>query len=192
MALEDIFRALDQQADDEVEQLLQEARDHAEVIAADAEEQAESVRVAHVNEVERVTRARATQTANAARLEARKRIAAVKQAAIEHAFDSADARLHEARAMGTYPVVFRALLKEALEDVDGDFTVKVDPADVDLARSALADMGADGSVEADLSTAGGLAVDTSGGRIIRRNTLEDRLQKVREIDQAAVAERIFS
>lgn len=192
MALEDIFKALDQQADDEVEELLQEARDHADVIAADAEEQAESIRVAHVNEVERVTRARALQKANAARLEARKSISAVKQAAVEQAFDRASARLHEARTKGNYPEVFHALLKEALEGVDGDFTVEVDPADADLARSVLAEAGAGGSVKADLSTAGGLAVDTSGGRIIRRNTLEDRLERVREIDQAAVAEHIFS
>lgn len=192
MALEDIFKALDQQADDEVEQILQEARDHAEVIAADAEAQAESIRIAHVNEVERVTRTRASQSVNAARLEARKRIAAVKQHAIEKAFDRADEKLAGVRGGGRYQQVFQALAQEALTGVDGAFKVEVDPADSELARSTLAGMGLSGEVVSDLKTTGGLVVDLSGGRIIRRDTLEDRLSKVRELDQAAVAERIFS
>jgi vacuolar-type H+-ATPase subunit E/Vma4 len=192
MALEDIFKALDQQADDECEQILQEARDHAEVIAADAEAQAESIRTAHVAEVEKVTRARASQTANAARLEARKRVAAVKQQAVEHAFDRAAEKLGAVRASDRYASVFTALSKETLAGVEGDFTIEVDPADADLARSVLVATGERGSIAADLSTNGGLVVGMSGGRIVRRNTLEDRLEKVRELDQAAVAERIFS
>ncbi len=192
MALEDIFRALDQQADDECEQILQEARDHADVIAADAEAQAESIRAAHVAEVEKNTRARASQGVNAARLEARKRVAGVKQRAVERAFERATEKLREVRATGRYPDVFAALTREAVAGVNGDFSVVVDPADADLARSVLSQIGATGTVETKLSTTGGLVVDTSGGRIVRRNTLEDRLQKVRELDQAAVAERIFS
>ena len=192
MALEDIFKALDQQADQECEQILQEARDHADVIAADAEEQAENLRQAHVSEVERVTRARASQTVNAARLEARKRIAAVKQQAVEHAFDRANAMLKDVRGSSRYSQVFDALVKETLAGVEGDVTVGVDPADAEIARATLAQMGVNANVASDISTTGGLVVVMSGGRIIRRNTLEDRLAKVRELDQAAIAERIFS
>ncbi len=192
MALEDIFKALDQQADNECEQILQEARDHAEVIAVDAEAQAEGIRTAHVADVEKVTRARASQNVNAARLDARKKVAAVKQQAVEHAFQRAGEKLRAVRGSDRYAAVFAALAKEALAGVDGEFAVEVDPADADLARSTLAQMGANAAVVPDLSTTGGLVVDTAGGRIVRRNTLEDRLGKVRELDQAAVAERIFS
>lgn len=192
MALEDIFKALDQQADDECEQILQEARDHADVILADAEAQAEALRLAHVAEVEKVTRSRASQTVNAARLEARKKVAAVKQQAVEHAFDRASEKLRSVRGSDRYQQVFTALTKEALTGIEGEFSVEVDPADTELARSVLAQTGASAQVVPDLSSAGGLVVDTSGGRIVRRNTFEDRLDKVRELDQAAVAERIFS
>ncbi len=192
MALEDIFKALDQQADDECEQILQEARDHAQVIAADAEAQADSIRSAHVADVEKVTRARASQNVNAARLEARKRVAAVKQQAVEAAFERAAEKLKAVRGNERYPQVFAALAKEALTGIEGEIVVEVDQADADLARSALAQSGMSGTVETGISTSGGLVVDTSGGRIVRRNTLEDRLEKVRELDQAAVAERIFS
>ena len=192
MALDDIFKALDQQADDECEQILQEARDHAEVIAVDAEAQAEAIRTAHVADVEKVTRARASQKANAARLEARKRVAAVKQQAVEHAFARASEKLRDVRGSGRYPQIFAALSAEALSGVDGEYTVEVDSADADLARSVLSGMGSSAAVETDISTTGGLVVDTSGGRIVKRNTLEDRLGKVRELSQAAVAERIFS
>ncbi len=45
---------------------------------------------------------------------------------------------------------------------------------------------------ADLDTAGGLVVDTGGGKIIRRNTLEDRLDRVSQFLQADVARVLFS
>jgi len=191
MALEDIFKALDQQADEECEQILQEARDHADVIAADAEEQAESIRQAHVNEAERITRARASQTVNAARLDARKRVAAVKQRAVELAFERAGDRLKVVRGSEKYPATFKALATEALAGTTGSVTVRVDPGDAELARSIVGD-NLNVAVSADMPTAGGLAVVMSGGRIVRRNTLEDRLAKVRDLEQAAVAERIFS
>lgn len=192
MALEDIFRALDEQADEECERILQEARDHAAMIVADAEQQAEGVRQAHVGEVERVARAKASQVVNAARLEARKRVAAVKQAAIEHAFARSGELLGGVRSSATYPQLFESLAREALAGVQGEATIEVDPTDEELARATLVRLGTAGEVKADISTAGGLVVNTSGGRIIRRDTLEDRLEKVRELDQAQVAEHMFS
>jgi vacuolar-type H+-ATPase subunit E/Vma4 len=192
MALEDIFRALDEQADAECEQLLREARDHGDVILADAEEQAEAIRTARVADAERVTRARASKSVNAAKLEARKRVAAVKEQAVGAAFTRATELLLGVRASERYPAAFQAMAKEALEGLEGDIEVIVDPADEALASKTLASLGVGARMSADASTAGGLVVVLPGGRITRRNTLEDRLDKVSEQAQAAVAEIIFS
>lgn len=192
MALDDIFKALDQQADEECEQILREAHDHATVIAADAEEEAEAIRTARVSEVERMTRLRAAQSVNAAKLDARKRVAAVKQKGVERSFDRAIAILGGVRTSERYSVVFRALAEEALAGVEGDVVVLVDPADEKLASETLAALGVTATVKPELSTAGGLAVVLEGGRIVRRNTFEDRLSKVRERAQAAVAEIVFA
>lgn len=192
MALDDIFKALDQQADEECEQILREAHDHADVIQADAEEQADAIRDARVADAERLTRMRAAQTVNAAKLEARKRVAAVKQRGVERSFERAEGLLGESRASEQYPAVFRGLAEEALAGVTGDIAVLVDPADEKLAADTLAALGVAATVKPELSTSGGLVVVLEGGRIVRRNTFEDRLTKVRERAQAAVAEIVFA
>lgn len=192
MALDDIFRALDEQADEECEQILKEAEEHAVIIAADAEDQAETIRQAHVAETERITRSKASQSVNAAKLEARKRVAGVKQKAVQRAFERSEAMLDKVREDGRYDGVFRRLTEEALTGVEGHAVVQVDPADEARARAAVEALGADAEVRAELSTAGGLVVLVDNGRIIRRNTLEDRLSKVRELYQAKVAERLIS
>ena len=55
MALEDIFRALEEQADKEIQEILQDASDPVEAIEEDASEEAASMRERLVGDMERVT-----------------------------------------------------------------------------------------------------------------------------------------
>jgi len=192
MALEDIFRALDEQADKEVEDILATARAQAEAIEADAEEQAAGICSACVEHTESAMQRKAAKQTNAARLEGKKKVASVKEAAVSDAFDKAAERLVSLRTSDTYPAVFKSLVSEAMAGVSGDVALLVDPADEALARQTLGELGIDAEVRAELSTSGGLAVLTGNGRIMRRNTLEDRLDKVRHSIRSDVAEILFS
>lgn len=192
MALEDIFKALEEQAARDIEQIMDDARSHAQAIIGEAEEQAAQVRANRVVDAERVARARSTHGLNAARLEARKRQAGVKERSIEAVFDEALERLRGARGDAAYREVFRQLAMEALDGVDGDFEVLVDPADEALAAEVLASLGKQARIRSDISTAGGLVVVTGGGTVSRRNTFEDRLDKLRSTAQADVAEIVFA
>jgi V/A-type H+-transporting ATPase subunit E len=192
MGLEDIFKALEEQADKDSEAVLAEARAHAEAIIGEAESSANRSREAHVAAAEKAARSRSTQDLNSVKLEARKQLAGVKERAVNDAFDAALGQLSGIRARADYPAAFRALADEALAGLEGEFVVLVDPADADLARSVLAERGLSAEVRPDLSTTGGLAVSLDGGRIMRRNTLEDRLDKLRGHAQAEVAEILFT
>ncbi len=192
MALEDIFRALDEQADKEREDILATARAQAEAIKADATEEAAAICSACVEHTESAMQRKAAQLTNAARLEGKKKVASVKEAAVGDTFGKAAERLDSARDHDSYPRVFKALLSEALAGVSGDVVVLVDPADEALARETLADIGVESEVRPELSTSGGVAVLTGGGRIMRRNTFEDRLEKVRNSIQSEVAEILFT
>lgn len=191
MALEDIFRALEEQADKDVEAVLAEARAHAAQITDDAKSEAEATKQNRLAEAERVARSKSTQSLNSVRLEARKKIASVKDQAVTQVFDESLEALAKVRSGKDYADVFAALAREATAGVEGDFEVLVDPADVDLAKGTLTKLGLSAPVKGELSTAGGLVVVTEGGRVLRRNTLEDRLAKFRGIAQADVAEIVF-
>lgn len=192
MALEDIFRALEDQATQDIEQIMADANAHAQAITDEAEQQAASVRSTRVLDAERQARARSTHGLNAARLEARKRQAGVKEQAIERVFDDALERLAAVRADAGYREVFARLAQEALRGVDGDFEVLVDPADVGIAEETLRSMGRSAPVRGDISTRGGLVVVTQGGSVSRRNTFESRLEKLRSVAQADIAEIVFA
>ena len=192
MALEDIFRALDEQADKECEDILSTARAQAEAIVADAEEQAAGVCQACVDHTATAMERKSTKQINAARLEGKKKVASVKEAAVSEAFDKAADSLSSARSQASYPAVFKVLVQEAIAGVTGDMVLLVDPADEALGRQVLDELGVDAAVKADLSASGGVAVLTGNGRIMRRNTFEDRLDKVRHSIQSEVAEILFS
>ena len=192
MALDDIFRALEEQAQKEREDILSAARAQADAIAEDAAEQAEGLCAARVEKTETIAKLKAAKTMNAVRLEAKKQVASIKDAAVAEAFDTAGDQLASARASEWYTDVFRSLVQEAAEGVSGEVVLLVDPADADLAKSAAADLGIDVEVRGELSTKGGVAVLTGDGRIVRRNTFEDRLEKVRQLVQSDVAEILFS
>ncbi len=126
------------------------------------------------------------------RLESRKRVAAVKEKAVRDTFDGALEALSQVRARPDYPQVFGALLDEAIESVEPDWELLVDPADVELARSTLAAKGLNVGVRGEISTAGGVVIAMHEGTVTRRNTLEDRLDKLRGKAQADVAELLFA
>ncbi|MBW6467901.1 MAG: V-type ATP synthase subunit E [Coriobacteriia bacterium] len=192
MALEDIFRALDEQADKECEDILATARAQAEAILADAEEQAAGICSACVEHTESAMQRKTAKQTNAARLEGKKKVASVKEAAVSDAFEKSAERLASIRTRDTYPGIFKSLVSEAFAGVSGDMVLLVDPSDEALARQALDELGVDAEVRTELSTSGGVAVLTGNGRIMRRNTLEDRLDKVRNFIQSDVAEILFS
>ncbi len=192
MALEDIFRALEEQAEREREEILSAARAQAEAIEADATDQAARICSACVENADATLDLRSAREVNAARLEAKKRVAKVKQEAVAAAFERAAVSFEGLRSSPEYREVFRTLAAEALDGVDGSVRVLVDPADEELARATLADMGVEAEVDTSLTSHGGLVVAMDGGRVMRRNTVEDRLSKVEAGIQSRVAEIFFS
>ncbi|MBA4371165.1 MAG: hypothetical protein C0418_06285 [Coriobacteriaceae bacterium] len=192
MALEDIFTALEEQAGEECAEILESAREQVSVIAEEAAEEAATIRNRRVENAERAATAVTGRQLNAARLEAKKRVASVKEAAVRDVYERALADLGKVRGAAGYEALFRDLAAEALEGVSGQLDVLVDPADAKLGEKVLADLAPGASVRGDISTAGGLVVVFEGGRIMRRNTLEDRLEKSRRWSQAQVAEMLFA
>lgn len=192
MAIEDIFRALEEQADRDCRDILDGAKATAKGIEADAKAEADAIKAGKVAAADAVARTKAGQIVNAAKLANMKEMAAAKDRGIAAVYDKAGETLAGLRGTLGYAKLFKALAEESLTGITAkDVVVKVDPADKALAEATLKELGVNGTVEASLSTSGGLVVLTSGGRIRRRNTLEDRLGKVRSTRQAEVAEILF-
>jgi vacuolar-type H+-ATPase subunit E/Vma4 len=190
MAIEDIFRALEQQADQEIAEMLDAARQQAVGIEEDGEAQGAFIRQEKVDGARQQVAGRVARVINAARLDARRGIAGVREKAIEDAYGQALAGLDTLRSRPDYPALFRALAEEALAGIEGEVTLVVDPADSQLAAKVIADLGLTATVDATASTRGGLTVLADAGTMVRRNTIEDRVEKYRAVGESAVAEAL--
>lgn len=192
MAIEDIFRALEEQADEECRMILEGAKAQAKAIEEEAREEAKRIRDRRVEVADASVRARAQHLLNAARLENRKATAAAKDDGVEGVFIEAGRQLAALRGTPEYERIFRKLADEALADVSGDVVVHVAAADAKLATTVLAESGHKGEVEGDLDTTGGLVVVSNNGTVIRRNTFEDRILKARPLVQSQISETLFA
>jgi V/A-type H+-transporting ATPase subunit E len=192
MAIEDIFRALEEQADAEVSEVLRIAQVQADAIVHEATDEAERITQARVQAAEESGRARTAKTVNAARLQARRDLAAVRDEAVDRVFTLAAEKLAATRGSASYEAVFKALAEEAMAGVEGECELLVASADAELAKRVVGEIGARCTVSPTLDTIGGVVVASDGGRIVRQNTFESRLAKVRGLAQAKVAEVLTS
>lgn len=188
MAIEDIFRALEEQADSECRDILNAADIQAASIVEEARSEAERILQRKLDAVEESVRARAGKIVNDARLEAKRALAQVREQLVNEVFDAAAARLRALREEAEYERVFRGLAEEALAGADGPCVVTVAPQDAELAKKVLGDLGVQAEVKTEGGMSGGLIVSLHGGRVVRKNTFESRLLKVRTSAESAVAE----
>jgi vacuolar-type H+-ATPase subunit E/Vma4 len=179
MAIEDILRALDEQADSDCRTLVEHAKQQAKSILADAKAEADRVQAAKVGSTETQVRSRAVQIVNAAKIERRRRVSAAQDAGVDKVYSDAGAVLAGSRGTKEYETI-------------GDVSIQVAPDDVALAKTVMADLGLKGEVDSSAKILGGLTVISSAGRVYRRNTFDDRLAKVRKHVQSEVAEILFA
>lgn len=188
MAIEDIFKALDEQADAEVESILRVATMQAGAIDDEAHEEAERIIAEKVGAAEAAARIKSDKTLNAARLKARRELASVRDAAIEQVFDVAAAELAGLRGTPAYEAAFAGLLAEATADAAEDCEVRVAPADAALAERLVSQAGLRCRVVPGLDSIGGVVVALSDGHVLRINTFESRMAKVRGLAGATIAQ----
>lgn len=192
MAIEDIFRALEEQADAEVNQILHVATVQADAVEHEARDEAERITKSRIALAEDAVRAKAAKAVNAARLQVRRDLAEVRDGAVDSVFAKAAERLAAMRGTPEYERVFTALAEEALSSIDVECELQVAAADAALAKKVAAKLGAAATVSPTLDTIGGLVISTHDGRVVRRNTFESRLLKVRSLAGARVAEVLTS
>jgi vacuolar-type H+-ATPase subunit E/Vma4 len=170
MALDDLLRAIEAEADEE--RLLAEremaASAAAVVDAARREAPIREAQLAGAPEAE--SRAAAERVRALARLQAAVAVRVAREEAYVSLLGRVRENLSALRGSAAYPQVFRSLLDESRAALPEAGELRVDPRDAELAASMAGDL----RVAAVLDTSGGLELAGDDGRTIR-NTLEERL-----------------
>src|SRR5689334_8469782 len=170
MALDDLLRAIEDEADEErlLADRAKAASATAVVEAARREAAALQAQLAKAPEAESL--AAAERVRAVARLQAAAVVRVAREEAYASLLDRVREELSELRRSAAYPGVFRALLNESRAALPDAGELRVDRLDADLAISMAGDL----RVVAVLDTWGGMELAGDDGRTIR-NTLEERL-----------------
>jgi vacuolar-type H+-ATPase subunit E/Vma4 len=170
MALEDLLRAIEAEADEERLRAEREKAASATAIVEAAEREAADLEARLTAAPEAQSRAAADRVRAMARLRAAAAVRAAREEAYVSLLDRVREELAAVRGSAAYPVVFRALLDESRTALPGAVELRVDGRDAELAESMAGGL----RVAAVLDSWGGVELAGDDGRTVR-NTLEERL-----------------
>jgi len=116
-----------------------------------------------------------------AREQSKDHLARARQEAYIQVFQEASVRLSTLRSSPLYETFFRAILSEIIESLDSEkITLHIDKQDEVLCRKLIKETGKEVEIVTDLTTIGGLDGSTPDGKVVVRNTIEDRLARAKE------------
>ncbi len=191
MGIEEILRSLEEEGELACREILDRASEQAKLIKEEAEEEAKRLKQAEIEKARIVFESEAAKIINAARLAAKKEIIRAKEEAVRKVVEKALEEISKVRESKEYPQIFRQLLEEALEGVNGKVVVRVNPADVQMAEKLLSEMQVDGEVKGYPAIDGGVIVDSAEGSITITNTFQSRLKKAAQVYKSEVMRIIF-
>jgi vacuolar-type H+-ATPase subunit E/Vma4 len=185
MALADLLRAIEADADAERARADRETALEAAAIVARARREAGALETELAAAPEDEARADAEHRRAGARLDASGEVRAAREDAFASLLDGIRAELAALRGTDAYAARFRALLAESRAALPSACALRVDPRDVELAAPLARDL----RVEPLLDTWGGVELTSDDGRTVR-NTLEERLANAELLLRYRFAERL--
>ncbi len=177
MALDAILATIESDAGTVIGDLEDTAARRANELADKARIEATRVEQEAATSRSRGAEQEAARLVDRARLESRRASLDAVESAYQEALADLRIRLSSLRGAGSYPAILGGLLDEALSLLPDATRVDVDPADVELVKSLLAERDRAGvEVVATSSRSGGLDLMTADGRLLH-NTFESRLER---------------
>ena len=194
MALEDILRAMEEQAGTEVVRIKTQAENEASAIAAKAEEEAREIKARHLagsDLLGRLQNERA-RLLNEAKRVALHRLMATRESLLGEAFGAAEAQLTRLREKPEYPEYLARLTQEVVGELGRELRILVDARDAGLMRRITAQLGVEAEISTGLNSRGGLEATTPDGRIGVVNTVEARLKRAEGYLRREIASLLFA
>ena len=127
-----------------------------------------------------------------AREQAKDHLARARHEVYIQVFQEAAVRLSSLRSDSSYGTFFKAVLSEVIESLDSEkILINIDKKDEALCRQLIKDTGREFSIVTDLTTQGGLIGSTPDGKVVIRNTIEDRIARAKERMKVFVFSGLF-
>lgn len=189
----ELVAILESESQAEIERILTEARARAEQVIADARASAVAQLGAARARTDVDRAAAMARAGSAAQVRAAALVLQAKDRAIAEVFTRAASELRQLpQDQRRYAAALRALIREAAAGLDtGRVIVEVHPDDRERAGQLVRELGLDAEVAAADSVSGGVRVSTADRRFVVENTLASRIERVRPVLAAEVAQLLW-
>ncbi|AGB01336.1 archaeal/vacuolar-type H+-ATPase subunit E [Methanoregula formicica SMSP] len=187
MAYDNLLKSVEESAEARERELLQKAEQQAEAIRAEARKRAEEIQQATIRDAERSVAIERNKQLYLAKGETKEKSLRGREKIFLSAFAEAERRLSGLRQDKQYPAIFERLARETVSAVGTNpFVLHVDKRDLDLCRTTLAAIGIRCEVIPDIECAGGLVAASPDGLVTIANTVESRIERIREHKRLAI------
>ena len=181
MAYENLLKSVEESEQERERELREKAQKLAREIRADAKKQAEEIQKNAVQDAEKSATIERNKQLYLTKDEIKEQALRRRETIFTAAFDQAGQQLSALRQDPKYPVIFESWPVEVTGAMsDRPFRVHVDKRDEELCRKTLAAMNIRCDVLTNLQCMGGLVVSSPDGLITISNTIESRLERIRE------------
>ena len=181
MAFENLLKSVEESAQERERELREKAKKQAGEIREKARKQAGEIQEAAVKEAEKSATIERNKLMYLTKGEIKEQGLRTREKVFDAAFDVAGERLAALRQDKNYPVIFEKLAREATSAMGGrPFLVHIDKRDEELCKKTLAALDIRCEVLTDLQGMGGLVASSPDGLITISNTIESRLERIRE------------
>ena len=185
MALRDLLRAIETEADADRARAADEAAAAAAAVVEDARRDARALEAELTGAGAAEGRRAAAHELALARLDAAATVRSAREQAFLSLLSGIRAELAAVRETSAYPKLFHALVAESRAGLPNACELHVDPLDADLAGTVAPDL----RIEPTLDTWGGVELASDDGRTIR-DTLEERLANAELLLRERLAQRL--
>ena len=187
MAYEDLLKSVEESAHEKELELRKRETRAVEEIKARAKRQAEETRKIHLDEANKSITTERNKMLYLTKAENKELLIKTRETAFERAFAGAETRLSGLRADPKYPAVFENLIKEAAGSLGGEsFVVHIDPRDEALCKKTTFALNLSSEIRSDITTAGGVVTSLPDNSVVISNTVESRLQRVKELKRKEI------
>jgi V/A-type H+/Na+-transporting ATPase subunit E len=181
MAYENLLRSVEESAEERERELRDNAQKQAQEIRARAKKEAEEIQELSIREAEKSAVTERNKMLYLAKGAIKEQGLKSREKVFHAAFNEAKQRLAGLREDRNYPAVFERLTREATGAMgEMPFHVHVDKRDLDLCKKTFAALGIHCEILPDIECAGGLVVSSPDGLVMLSNTIESRLERIKE------------
>ncbi len=181
MAYEDLIKSIESAAEEKKQEVIRNAEREVKAILREAETESSAIHAHYLEKAKRDLILESNRQKFLAKQDVKKGISTVRQKLIDDAFIQAFRQLADIRSDPSYPELFERLTREVISSLSGeDIILHIDPADSVVCKKVVLKSGIDCDIVPDITTIGGLTGTSADGKILADNTLERRLERIRD------------